>query len=278
MKRREWLTRGGLFFGGMLAGGGSTILSSEKKPEAEEEFVWNYEPLDPRTTAEEAYRLYSEGSCMFATFRSIVEGVGRIRKEKNPAEGTRWESFPFYMMTYGRGGVHDCGSLCGILNGCSAAISLFVRTRNDAAGLTRELFDWYESSELPNFVPSETKFGEIEQSVSESPLCHISVSRWIQVSESEAESPRRKERCKRMVGDGVIKTIELLNRYFQSRQEGKPCPFAEPYEPTASCIECHSPKGSSPDVNARMNCSVCHEETTIEMEAGKHPATAKAKK
>lgn len=275
IKRREWLTRGGLFVGGMLAGGGSAIRSSEKDSDAEEEFVWNYEPLDSRAAAEEAYRLYAEGSCMFACFRAVVEGVGRIRKEKNPAEGARWESFPYYMMTYGRGGVHDCGSLCGILNGCAAAISLFVRTRSDAAGLTRELFDWYEASELPIFVPGETKFGEIEPSISDSPLCHISVSRWIQASGSEVESPRRKERCKRLVGDGVIKTVELLNRYFLSRREGTDCPFAAPNEPAASCMECHSPKGRSPDVNARMNCSVCHEEATIEFEAGKHAPKVK---
>lgn len=259
MKRRELLALGGMTVGAWLTGSTGSVEAGTSG-ESKEAFVWNYVPLDPAVTAQKAYDLYKDGSCMFATFRAIVESVGTIRSGEYPSEAEKWSSFPYFMMYYGKGGVHDYGSLCGVLNGCAAAISLFVPERKDSAALTTELFQFYETTPLPTFVPTESKFGEIPQTIAESVLCHVSVSRWTAEADEEAESPRRKERCKRLVGDGVIKTVELLNRYWENRIAGKGCVMTAILEPAASCVECHSPGGSRPDANVKMNCSVCHED------------------
>ncbi|MDO5553785.1 MAG: C-GCAxxG-C-C family protein [Planctomycetia bacterium] len=269
MKRRDLLAQGTVALGSLMLAG---TFARAEEAEPCEDFVWNYESLDPVATAERAYTLYADGSCMYASFRALVEGVGFIRREKDPREASHYDQFPYYMMFYGRGGVHDYGTLCGILNGCAAAISLFVRDRKDAAAMTRELFSWYETAELPVFVPSQTKHGEIERSIAESPLCHISVSHWLQESGAEVESPRRKERCKRLVCDGVVKTVELLNLYFQSRQNNVVCAFAASAEPAASCTACHSPQGDAKDCNTQMNCGICHEEVVQACDEKTHPA------
>lgn len=266
MKRRELLALGGTALGTWMAG---TALPSVR---ADEDGipVWNYEPLDPAAAAQRAYDLYADGSCMYASFRAIVEMTGEKRIEKHPLESAQWRSFPYYMMAYGKGGIHDYGSLCGTLNGGAAAISLFVTDRKDAAALTYELLNFYESTALPVFVPAVTKFSEITQSVSESVLCHVSVSRWAAEADETAESPRRKERCKRLVGDVVTKTVEILNRYFAA---GKKCPAGTGAEvstawggttnslaePAVSCVACHNPEGEQPRVNVKMNCAACHD-------------------
>ena len=255
MKRREWLAAGTAALGAFWAGGISA--ASGEKTNA---FVWTYEPLDPDVTAARAYQLYPDGSCMYASFRAIVESVGLVRSEKHPEERPFWESFPYGMMFYGRGGVHDYGSLCGVLNGCAAAISLLTPDRKAAAAMTRELFDYYESTPLPIFTPAESKFAEMEQSVAESVLCHISVSRWRAESDAEVESPRRKDRCKRLTADGVKKTVEMLNARYHALADGSACPVTQALEPAASCIVCHAPEGSRPDANVRMNCTVCHDD------------------
>ncbi|MDD3587554.1 MAG: C-GCAxxG-C-C family protein, partial [Thermoguttaceae bacterium] len=233
-----------------------------KKEEESAPFVWTYELLDPEATAAKAYSLYPDGSCMYASFRSIVESVGKIRSEKNPSERAQWESFPYGMMFYGRGGIHDFGSICGVLNGCAAAISLLVHDRKAAAAMTRELFQYYESTELPLFQPANSSFKSVEQSTAKSVLCHISVSHWLDESDSEVESPRRKERCKRLTADGVKKAVQLLNQYDRSLAAKQPCTFAAPTESVAACIACHAPKVEREDANVRMDCVSCHEELT----------------
>ena len=141
----------------MLGGTALGTLFTANLPNASAEetsSTWTYEPLNSAQVAQRAYDLYAEGGCMYAAFRSIVEQVGLRRVEKHPLEEARWKGFPYRMMTYGKGGLQDYGSLCGILNGCAAAIALFVTDREDAASLTHALFHFYEDTLLPIFVPA----------------------------------------------------------------------------------------------------------------------------
>ncbi len=264
MKRRDLFACGSAALGALFVHG--ACAAAEKDGSVP---VWTYEPIDAGEAAQRAYDLYGEGSCMYATFRSIVSLVGEKRAAKHPLEAPQWNGFPYYMMAYGKGGVHDFGSLCGSLNGAAAAISLFVTERKDAAALTYDLFNYYENTLLPSFEPASSKFGEITQSVSESVLCHISVTRWASEADETAESPRRKERCKRLVGDITARMAEMLNRYFA---DGKKCPAGSGREvatawggvttslsePAEGCTVCHNPEGEQPQANVKMNCAPCH--------------------
>jgi putative redox-active protein with C_GCAxxG_C_C motif len=106
---------------------------------------------------------------------------------------------PTEMMVFGEGGVAGICSLCGALLGASSAIFLVAggierEKREQAFPLIRELFSWYEQEGLPNYRPKKPKF-EIETSVAQSSLCHVSVTRWCKATGLKSFSPERAERC-----------------------------------------------------------------------------------
>lgn len=268
MKRRELLTAGAALCGAFAAvsierdrAAGDQTGNSAGNPadEAEQPYTWPYEEVDPDAAADYAYSLYPEGRCMYSAFRAVVELAGRARSAKHPEEKRHWEQFPYRMMFYGKTGVHSYGSLCGVLNGCAAAVSLLVPLKEIAAAMTRELFYYYESTAFPIYTPKESPFSNMEQSVAESVLCHVSESRWLAAAGVEESSPRRSDRCARLTADMVRKTVELLNRYYRAG-EGEKCLFAPMPEPAASCVECHNGETRQKDVAVQMNCALCHDD------------------
>ena len=110
----------------------STAFKPEKQPKVEptkidyeqsSESNWQYVPLDPAVSAQLAYGFYSEGSCMYATVKSIVSQLS----EKI---GEPFNSFPTHLFKYGHGGVGGYGTICGTLNGAAALIGLLVSDKN----------------------------------------------------------------------------------------------------------------------------------------------------
>jgi len=91
--------------------------------------------------------------------------------------------------------------------------------------------------------------------VPESILCHISCGRWRAAADVQMFSPKRADRCRRLTADMAIKTAELLNRYHADNA----CTFAPLAQPTATCFDCHGPKGMQADAIVKMNCTSCHE-------------------
>ena len=129
MNRRKAMT----IAAGVIAGGGAGLLTLTNafKPEImfdnephklqhnQGEDDWKYSHLDPAVTAELAYKYYTEGSCMYATVKSIISQLA----EKI---GEPFKSFPIHLFKYGHGGVGGYGSICGALNGSAALIGLLV--------------------------------------------------------------------------------------------------------------------------------------------------------
>lgn len=281
MNRRKALEYAGLGFGSIVSAslgkstfltslslanssGKQTVESKIRSSEADPE-QWKYLPIDPLETAENAYQLYSEGSCMYAAFRSIVEAVGKKWLETDPQLAEIYLKFPFFMMKYGKGGVRDFGSLCGILNGCAATIGLFVHSTDVQTEMISELFYYYEHENLPIYQPQSSPFSSLPQTDAQSVLCHISATRWSKIADYEINSPQKKERCKRLTCDLVLKTIKLLDRYFASLSDEIKCVFrSTPDEETSNCLKCHSDSGDQKDVTAQMNCSNCHYDLTDE--------------
>lgn len=125
--------------------------------------------------------------------------------------------------------------------------------------MVTELFRWYQQAAFPIFEPGEATNpkgvkGPIPTSVSGSPLCHISVSKWCYETKLEAGSKERGERCARLTADVTAKAIEIMN----AKIDGK---FAALYGSTdaeKSCVECHG-KGKEAAYNkTKMDCTPCH--------------------
>lgn len=207
------------------------------------EFPWLYVNLDPEVSAEISYKGYEVGRCMYGTFLGII---GKLAEEKGPPYNT----FPFLMMKFGKGGVADWATLCGALNGAAAAIYL---VSNKPEPIVDELFGWFQQGKLPIYQPKDSKL-EIVPSVARSTLCHVSVSRWCKVSKFKAFSKEREERCARLTADVTKKTAELLNQ--QLGASFKPV-FPIP-DHVKQCRACHDKGGTLENTRGKMDCSPCH--------------------
>jgi len=212
------------------------------------DFPWTYTELDPDITAQRAYHDFKKGHCMYGVFASVVS---QLAKE----HGEPYRSFPVDMMRYGFGGTVGWGSLCGALNGSAALIGLFADTEEDLKELVDELFLWYEQTELPVYIPKKPTYNiEIPKSISVSILCHVSVTKWCEVSGHKAFSKPQKERCKRLTADTTRKTVEILNAHFV----GRTSVTRQFTKKTKQCRLCHTRDSELQNSHGKMSCTSCH--------------------
>ncbi len=210
-----------------------------------------YVKLDPAHVAELGYRDFYRGDCMFGVFGAIVDALA----EK---VGEPFASFPSSVTRYGAGGVMGWGTLCGAANGAAMAIYLVSK---DPAPAINEVMAFYEQEALPNYLPAQPKF-EVASSVADSPLCHVSISRWCEASGYKASSPERLDRCAQLVASVAKFTAEVLN----AQEEGS-FKAAHPHtEAVVACRGCHEWGTDLDNTRGKMSCGVCHVE-----QASNHP-------
>lgn len=220
---------------------GDTIGASG--PKGTRTVPWAYAKLDPAAVAERAFLGFKKGHCMYGSFEAIV---GTTAEKLGP----EYQNFPYDMMFYGAGGVQGWATLCGSLNGAAAAFALLS---HKPGPLTDALYSWYEKTALPSYVPKGTRFPNIA-SVSGSPLCHTSISRWCKVSKKKSFSPERDERCGVLTASVAMRAVELLNAQFDAQT----LPVLTD-EATKKCATCHTNEGSLiEDARTKMTCGGCH--------------------
>lgn len=249
--RREFLFGAGGFatgavIGAALGGGGLHLLPGVKAAEVKAPpWPWPYKKLDPKVVAQRAYKGYYKGACCYGTFEAII---GELADET----GYPFTLIPTDTMRYGEGGVVGWASLCGSLNGASAAIN-YVSSEKVYPKLINELMGWYATEALPIFVPENPKAQIKVTSISGSPLCHVSVTNWSKAAGYGAFSPERGERCARLTADVAAHAVELLN----AEADGK---FVAKYIPPVTISECMSCHGKKAQNNTRgeMDCVQCH--------------------
>jgi hypothetical protein len=233
--------------GGVL---GVTMIGMGASPSsrAAVEFPWPYKIIEPVEAADRAYEaIFQAGSCMFAAF----DGIVGLLAEKF---GEPYSTFPSAMMTYGGGGIAMWGTVCGALNGASAAVALFVAGQ-DRTAILDDIFNYYVGAELPTFEPAAPKNKvSLVSARPKSPLCHASLAN----SGLEMNSKELMERCSRLTADIAMRTAEDLNAWLV----GKFQPRAGLMPETSYCLECHSRGGKGPLQLGKMDCLGCHEDHT----------------
>jgi hypothetical protein len=175
------------------------------------------------------------------------------------------------MMRYGGGGISGWGTVCGSLNGACAIITLVAG--KGYGQITNELMAWYGVTPFPgdnaNLYAANHKYlvdeyktdAVLPTTVSQSPLCHVSVNTWCRSSGFASGSKQRAERCARLTGDVAAHAAELLNAYHNGsfvagqfeQNECTSCHFmGENYESGqfiigkgTNCTDCH---GSDPHI------------------------------
>lgn len=250
----------GLFAG---TGIGLVALSNAFKPEkasaagpskidySATETDWKYIQLDPTLTAELAYDSYSEGSCMYATVKSII---AQLTEKGNEA----FSSFPIHMFKYGHGGIGGYGSVCGALNGAAAVTGLLIPDKTVQDRMISDLFQWYEKEAFPGFTPDVPHYDfSPPKSIPNSILCHASNTNWCKDSGFTISSKERKERCRRLTADVSQKLAIALNdihsnEYLTNNHHD---------EASNACLACHGNEGKIKNSSVKMTCNSCHSES-----------------
>ncbi|MGQ9491630.1 MAG: C-GCAxxG-C-C family protein [Anaerolineae bacterium] len=224
---------------------------------------WQYVALDVEQTRKLGHQAFYTGECAYGAFSAIMQQLA-------DKVGFPYDQFPVDVMRFGAGGVAGQGTLCGALLGSAMAISLVVAP-DTAKKMISDLIAWYSQTPFPSetankyatnheYLVTEYKSDKaLAQSVSKSPLCHVSVTEWCKASHFASGSPERAERCGRLTGDVAAHAVELLNAQFAGS-------FAATYKLSSEsqvCMTCHT-KGENFEMGNFTQgqpgeCLLCHE-------------------
>ncbi len=250
MTRREFLFGMLGFTTGYAIASGSIFLIpgciqkpvAEKAEEKREKVVykipkppWKYKIIeDLEEVGEVAHEAWYEGFCTYAVVKGVFEVLGR-------KVGEPYKSFPLEAIKWGHGGVIGWGTICGTLTGAGIVTGFILGEEGEK--ILNDVIYWYTTTDLPRYVPKKPRAEIKNRSVSNSPLCHISVGKWMKKENVGFFTPQRKERCARLAADVAMKTVELLNEYKKGTYKPLyPVSQAKMHKLPAqnNCMECHA--------------------------------------
>ena len=280
ISRRKFMSRGALVVGAagatVAATGGLGLLGSSfasaqtcatlpgtvKHPRG----TWGYPTagLDANAVAERAYQGFWVNACCWA----VVDGVIGTLQE---TLGSPYTNLDLMAFKFGAGGINGWGTTCGTCLGgvlCANIIAGVTGTADKGSQMGNDLMGYYAQSSFPLYTPVVSKYaavggtkpeylpgGIIPTSISDSPLCHVSTSKWMAAATIAnggvpilSGSNERKERCARVAGTMARKTVELLNAWKAGtyvaggfHANGSASVTSDPGRPSQyNCGDCHT--------------------------------------
>jgi hypothetical protein len=230
--RREVLKGAGKAVAGVAAAAAVGSLAVIPKAKAAATYPWPYKKIDPKKAAAIAYENWYKDFCCYATASGVLIPL-------QESVGEPYASLPLQAFRFGHGGTVGWGTLCGTLLGASIAASFAAG--KDGEKIANDVIAYYAATELPLYRPSSPKSQIKNINRSDSPLCHVSVGRWMEKEGVKFFTPQRKERCARLSADVAVKTVELLNAWADGT-----------YKPS------HGSQAKTHDMPAQNNCDDCH--------------------
>ena len=217
------------------------LQSATAKDGPTEKWPWPYEKLDPAKTAEICYNEWYRVFCGCAVINSVFN---QLRDKV----GEPYKSFPNDAFVFLEGGQVGWGTICGSPAGANIVANLIIGPRiagaHEGHQISSDIMQWYSETALPVYVPKNPKIDpkKIVQTTSDSPLCHLSVGKWMKASGHPLGSAERKDRCARVAASTAYRLVELLNAW----KDGK-------YEPKSD-FSCSKQFG----ITGQYNCTDCH--------------------
>ncbi len=265
LKGTAALVSGGVIAGAMTACSDTPDQAAARPETAGDEsppLPWKWpDNLDPLEAGRRAYKNYFIGGCGHGTYYGLLS----LLKEK---AGYPWTTLPDKMMIHAAAGYGGHGTLCGALGGTSLIINLVAY--RDGNSIYQEMVDrlyyWYAKQNFPT-----TRFDDISkvpnqiQVSAATPLCHTSVTKWMNAANASVTSLEKKERCAKVAGEVVYVTTLALNEYFAGKWTP---PKWEPSKEIEHCVTCHGPDDmfhtftSSNSQQGHMECLLCHTDHT----------------
>ena len=239
-RRKILAGTGALAAGAALAQFTGVLGSAEAKSASAKKWPWPYKKLDPAKTAEiaynEWYRVFCGAAVINSVFTQLAEKVGEPYK-----------SFPNDAFVFLEGGQVGWGTICGSPAGANIVANLIIGPRIAGAAeghhIATDIMQWYSETKLPTYKPQKARLkGKMTTTISESPLCHISVGKWMKATDKALKSPERKDRCARVAASTAYRLVELLNDWHD-----------DDYESTS---DFSSAKENG--ITGQFNCTECH--------------------
>lgn len=193
---------------------------------------WGYKKLDLQHVGEIAYETWYKKFCC----QAVATGILKPLAEKM---GGPYKTLPLDAFKWGHGGAVGWGTLCGTMIGAGIATGFIAG--HEGEKILNDVIAFYSDTKLPIFKPSHPKGSFKNVNQADSPLCHISVGRWMKKEGVKFFSPERKERCARISADVAMHTAKLLNDWA----DGK-------YKPT------HGSNPKEHGITTQLNCMDCH--------------------
>ena len=297
LTRRSFLSSSALGVGVLAAGLTAGSLINPREAEAAQPAIGTTDfphlALDVEKVRQYGYYCYFKfGGCGSGSSRALIQGfLDACAAQPTPLVDTGWHKIPLQLYNWGAGGgMGTWGTLCGSLAGSLGVLNLM----NLHGALGHEVMEWYTNQNFPlasfeapgaAFDPNMTYggspalgFGPIADtgvngvkghSVSDSPLCHISVSKWVAAAGVKLGDQQpgvtgqglKEDRCGKVTADTAAYTAYLLNEKLANRL---PAPWAAQAS-MAGCYTCHDNKSTNAPNNRRdsqtmMSCTPCHTE------------------
>jgi len=206
-----------------------------------EKWPWPYEKLDPAKTAEICYNEWYRVFCGCAVINSVFSQL----REKI---GEPYTSFPSDAFVFLEGGQVGWGTVCGSPAGANIVANLIIGPRiagaTEGHHIAEDMMDFYSKANMPVYVPQNPKVDPklIPQTVADSPLCHVSVGKWMKAANKPLKSAERKDRCARVAASQAYRLVELLNAWKDGKYEKH------------SDFSCAKENG----ITGQYNCNDCH--------------------
>ncbi|MEW6107544.1 MAG: C-GCAxxG-C-C family protein [Nitrospirota bacterium] len=239
LKSAGILTAGVAGISTVTSGGLSLLSNADAKIASTETWPWPYVKLDPQKTAEIAYNEWYRVFCGAAVISSVFSQL----REK---VGEPYTLIPIDAFTFLEGGMSGWGTICGSNAGANIVTNLIIGPRTsgteDGMLMGSEILHWYSEAAMPTYTPKDPRVkSEIPKTTSDSPLCHISVGKWMKAAGKTLSSPERRDRCARVTASVAFYLSELLNAWKDGKYNTKGTIPSKAYGITAqnNCMDCH---------------------------------------
>jgi hypothetical protein len=235
VSRREVLRGAGIVAAGtaVAAVAGTSLISAAEAKGTGKSF--GYRKLDVDKVGKIAYENYGKVFCAQTV-------VGALVGELSNEVGGQWKTYPVESAFWGHGGVTGWGTACGSLIGASIVVGLALDDKKVAERVVNDIMAYYANTTLPVYKPKKVVIANIKsRTKAETPLCHVSVGKWMEKENVKFFSKARKERCGRISADIAMHTAMLLNQVADGKYKPVHGINAKTYGITTqeNCTECH---------------------------------------
>lgn len=287
VSRRDFFVKAGALTAGMAVAGG---LLGSLAGEADADVAmltqpFTFKKLDPehcRKWALEGYKgkTTNASGATISGLSGCCAGAayGLLKELWTNGSDPKWLTIDPLWFNFGGGGIGSWGTLCGALNGSLYIMQLAQTVSANMGIAANELISWYCRMPFPSPTlingtgvhgseklfygydlnnpgttasPSSLAVRKVT-SVSGSPLCHVSVSTWINaVNKQNVDcdsvtggvqrarvnvTNEKSDRCARLSGDVAAKAAVIMNNMLASRLT----PLGKHTLETNFCLDCHN--------------------------------------